>query len=58
MSPAESKVKLTISLSRPAVAALNRIGAKRLEAGAGRRQVQQSVLIEEAVQALRKKEGL
>jgi hypothetical protein len=49
---------LTISLSRAAVAALNRISAKRVEAGAARRQVQQSVLIEEAVQALRKKEGV
>jgi hypothetical protein len=54
----ETKVKLTVSLSRAAVAALNRISAKRVEAGATRRQVQQSALIEEAIQALRKKEEL
>lgn len=53
-----SKVKVTVSLSRSAVAALNRISAKRVEAGAGRRQVQQSAIIEEAIQALRQKEGV
>jgi hypothetical protein len=53
-----SKVKVTVSLSRSAVAALDRISAKRLEAGAGRRQVQQSAIIEEAIQALRQKEGV
>ena len=52
------KVKVTVSLSRSAVAALDRISAKRLEAGAGRRQVQQSAMIEEAIQALRQKEGV
>jgi hypothetical protein len=51
-------VKLTVSLSRSAVAALDRIGAKRLEAGASRREIQQSTLIEEAVQSLREKEGV
>lgn len=50
------KVKVTVTLSRSAVAALDRISAKRLEAGAGRRQVQQSAIIEEAIQALRNKE--
>ena len=53
-----TKVKLTVSLSRSAVAALDRISANRLEAGAGRRQVQQSAIIEEAIQALRQKEGV
>jgi hypothetical protein len=53
-----TKVKLTVSLSRSAVAALDRISAKRLEAGAGRRQVQQSAIIEEAIQSLRQKEGV
>ncbi len=53
-----AKVKVTVSLSRSAVASLDRISAKRLEAGAGRRQVQQSVIIEEAIQALRQKEGV
>jgi hypothetical protein len=52
------KVKLTVSLSRSAVAALDRIAAKRLEAGSSRREIQQSVLIEEAIQALRSKEGI
>ena len=52
------KVKVTVSLSREAVASLDRIGAKRLEAGARRRQVQQSALIEEAIDALRRKEGI
>lgn len=49
-------MKLTVSLSRSAVAALDRIAAKRLEAGASRREIQQSALIEEAIQALRHKE--
>lgn len=53
---APGKVKLTVSLSRPAVAALDRIAAKRLEAGSSRREIQQSALIEEAIQALREKE--
>jgi hypothetical protein len=52
------KVKVTVTLSRPAVAALDRIAAKRLEAGASRRDIQQSALIEEAIQALRAKEGV
>jgi hypothetical protein len=52
------KVKLTILLSRSAVAALDRVGAKRVEKGAGRRQVGHSALIEEAIQALRKKERI
>jgi hypothetical protein len=51
-------VKLTVSLSRAAVAALDRISAKRLEAGSSRREIQQSVLIEEAIQSLRVKEGV
>jgi hypothetical protein len=53
---APGKVKLTVSLSRSSVAALDRISAKRLEAGASRREIQQSALIEEAIQALRQKE--
>lgn len=50
------KVKVTVSLSRSAAAALDRIAAKRLESGASRREIQQSALIEEAIQALRQKE--
>jgi hypothetical protein len=50
------KVKVTVSLSRSSVAALDRIAAKRLEAGASRRELQPSALIEEAIQALREKE--
>lgn len=53
---APGKVKVTVSLSRSAVAALDRIAAKRMEAGASRREVQQSALIEESIQALRQKE--
>lgn len=53
---APGKVKLTVSLSRSSVAALDRISAKRVEAGASRREIQQSALIEEAIQALRQKE--
>jgi hypothetical protein len=55
---APGKVKLTVSLSRSAVAALDRIAAKRLEAGSARREIQQSALIEEAIQALRAKESV
>jgi hypothetical protein len=53
-----SKVKLTVSLSRSSVAALDRIAAKRVEDGASRRDVQQSAIIEEAIQKLRGKEGV
>lgn len=55
-SKAATKVKVTVSLTRSAVASLDRISAKRVEEGAGRRQVQQSALIEEAILALREKE--
>ena len=53
-----SKVKLTISLTRSAVAALDRIAAKRIEDGASRRELQNSALIEEAIHSLRDKEGV
>lgn len=52
------KIKVTINLSRPALAALARIGAKRFEAGASRRGVQQGVLIEEAIELLKRKEDV
>lgn len=58
MPKRSSKVRLTVLLTRPSVAALDRISAKRIEAGAGRRQVQRSALIEEAIQALRKRVGV
>src|SRR5712691_2679980 len=48
------KVKLTVSLSRSAVASLERIGAARLEAGEGRRQINKSALLEEAIGLLRR----
>ncbi len=51
-------IKLTLNLSRSSVAALDRIRAKRLERGASRREVQPSRLIEEAVELLKKKEGI
>ncbi len=53
-----AKVKVTVSLTRAAVAALDRIRGKRLEAGARRRQAQQSSLIEEAIHDLRRKERI
>jgi hypothetical protein len=52
------KVKVTVSLSRAAVATLDRIRGKRLEAGVRRRQAQQSALIEEAIHDLRRKERM
>lgn len=52
------KVKVTVSLSRAAVATLDRIRGKRLEAGIRRRQAQQSALIEEAIDDLRRKERI
>jgi hypothetical protein len=52
------KMKITLSLSRSALAALDRIRAKRLERGASRREVQHGTLVEEAIELLRKKEGL
>lgn len=52
------KLKLTISLTRSAVAALDRIAAKRIEDGASRRELQHSALIEEAIHSLRDKEGV
>jgi len=54
----KDKVKVTVSLSRSALAALGRISAKRVEAGAELREISQSALIEEAVQALRRKEDV
>jgi hypothetical protein len=57
-APTPVKMKVTVSLSRAAVAALDRIGAKRVEAGARRRQSKQSALIEEAIHDLRRKEGI
>lgn len=52
------KIKVTLSLSRDVLAALDRISAKRLERGASRREVQQSALVEEAIELLKRKEGL
>lgn len=53
-----AKVKVTVSLSRAALATLDRIRGKRLEAGVRRRQAQQSALIEEAIHDLRRKERM
>ncbi len=52
------KVKITLSLSRPMVATLDLIGAKRFEKGRSRSEVKHSVLVEEAIQLLKKKERL
>lgn len=50
------KGKLSVSVSRPSLAVLDRIRAKRIEEGHGRRQAQPGRLIEEAIELLRKKE--
>ena len=55
--PAE-KMKITLSLSRSALAVLDRVRAKRLEEGASRREVQPSQLVEEAIELLKQREGL
>jgi len=52
------KMKITLNLSRAAVAVLDRVRANRLEQGASRREVQQSTLVEEAIELLKQKEGL
>jgi hypothetical protein len=52
------KMKITLSVSRTALAAMDRIGAKRLEEGANRREIQPSTLVEEAIGLLRLKEGI
>ena len=57
LKPSTDKIKLTLSVSRRASAALDRIRVKRLEAGAPRRQARLSALVEEAVELLRKREG-
>jgi len=56
--PPGPKLKITLSMSRSALAALDRIRAKRLEHAAGRREVQNSALVEEAIELLRQKEGI
>lgn len=55
--PAE-KMKITLSLSRSALAVLDRVRAKRFEEGASRREVQPSQLVEEAIELLKQREGL
>lgn len=52
------KMKITLSISRSLLADLDRIHAKRLESGASRREAQNSVLVEEAIELLKRKEGL
>jgi hypothetical protein len=52
------KIKMTLNLSRAAVAVLDRVRAKRLEQGVGRRAAQPSNLVEEAIELLKQKEGL
>ena len=52
------KMKITLSLSRATLAVLDRVRAKRLEQGASRRAVQQSSLVEEAIELLKQKENL
>ncbi len=54
----KDKEKRTLSVSRATSAALDRIRAKRLEEGSARRQVGPGALVEEAVELLKRKEGL
>lgn len=58
LKPPSQKMKITLSVSRHALAAMDRIRAKRLEEGANRREVQPSTLVEEAIGLLRRKEGI
>ena len=57
LKPSTDKIKLTLSVSRETSAALDRIRVKRLEEGAPRSLAQLSLLVEEAVELLKKKEG-
>lgn len=52
------KIKITLSLSRIAIVALDRIATKRFEHGESRREVSHSRLVEESIQLLKRKEGL
>lgn len=52
------KIKITLSLSRSALAVLDRIRAKRFEGGASRREIQHNTLVEEAIELLKRKEDL
>lgn len=52
------KIKITLSISRSFLAALDRIRAKRLEKGASRKEIQHSTLVEEAIELLKQKENL
>lgn len=61
MSPKKAtggKMQLNLWLSRGAIADIGRIGAKRLESGAARRETGQSAIVEEAIALLKKKEGI
>ena len=52
------KIPLQLSLSRPAIAAIDRVRAKRTEQGAGRREVSNSAIVEEAIGLLKAKESV
>jgi hypothetical protein len=52
------KIKITLSLSRSALAVIDRVRAKRLEKGASRREIQHSTLVEEAIEMLKRKEDI
>lgn len=58
MRSPKDKEKRTLSVSRATSVVLDRIRAKRLEEGAARREVGHGALVEEAVELLKKKEGL
>lgn len=54
----QEKMSVTLKISRSAIATLDRVKAKRIECGASRRQVQHGALVEEAIELLKRKEGL
>ena len=57
-SKPSSKIKITLSISRITLAALDRIRANRLEQGANPRDILASSMVEEAIELLKKKEDV
>ena len=57
-SKPSNKIKITLSISRITLAALDRIRANRLEQGANPRDILASTLVEEAIELLKKKEAV
>ncbi len=55
---AHPKIKITLTLPRGTMVALDRIRAKRTQKGAARREIGPSALVEEAIKLLREREGI